>query len=525
LVPGFAKRYFVNRKLRQLGDIERLLAAELPQLLARENQARPAASATTDGRRAFQSVARVAHLLGYSLLGKLQGEFREGRWLEVLQTAASMGAVTLGVVPYLAAFATQHKDDGLLAAVAARFPRARPALTDGGKAWLTDTWGETDNDALAVEAVAAEAAVAGRRLTCVTCRDGVPPTAMRLHNFAPVGELELPECDRPRLWFPPFLETIEWLEQQGFHELIVATPGPLGMAGLGAAKLLGLSVSGVYQTDLPRHVGQITRDPAMEELTWKFLRWFYGQMDRVLVPSECYRRHLAANGFDRQRLRVAGHGVDPQQFQPGRRDPRFNARWGLRGAFTFLFAGRVAAETNIELLLGEFARLRSTLPQVNLAVVGDGPLLDALRSRYRGLHVAFTGPLRGEALATAYASADALVVPSRTLRFAPAVLEAQAAGLPAIVSDWGDPRDIVEQGGSGMMVNVQCPGALASAMHRMATHPAEHAHWRRAATAHAHRHTWRRVVERIWADEPPAPPPCDRGAPESVAELIALDVA
>ena len=63
----------------------------------------------------------------------------------------------------------------------------------------------------------------------------------------------------------------------------------------------------------------------------------------------------------------------------------------------------------------------------------------------------FTGYLAGEALATAYASADIFVFPSTTDTFGNVILEAQACGLPVIVSDVGGPRELVENGVNGFV--------------------------------------------------------------------------
>jgi glycosyltransferase involved in cell wall biosynthesis len=76
--------------------------------------------------------------------------------------------------------------------------------------------------------------------------------------------------------------------------------------------------------------------------------------------------------------------------------------------------------------------------------------------------------LEGEALAAAYASADAFVFPSDTDTFGNVVLEAQASGLPVIVSDAGGPRENVEPGVTGMVIPAGDRGALVEAMGALA---------------------------------------------------------
>ncbi len=63
----------------------------------------------------------------------------------------------------------------------------------------------------------------------------------------------------------------------------------------------------------------------------------------------------------------------------------------------------------------------------------------------------FTGYLTGEPLATAYASADIFVFPSTTDTFGNVIIEAQASGLPVIVSDLGGPKELVEDVVNGIV--------------------------------------------------------------------------
>jgi glycosyltransferase involved in cell wall biosynthesis len=59
--------------------------------------------------------------------------------------------------------------------------------------------------------------------------------------------------------------------------------------------------------------------------------------------------------------------------------------------------------------------------------------------------------LRGKELAAAYASADVFVFPSTTDTFGNVVIEAQASGVPVIVSDTGGPKELVEENVNGVV--------------------------------------------------------------------------
>src|SRR5260221_11011806 len=79
--------------------------------------------------------------------------------------------------------------------------------------------------------------------------------------------------------------------------------------------------------------------------------------------------------------------------------------------------------------------------------VGDGPYLAELKRLLPD--AIFTGYLRGDDLAIAYASSDFFAFPSTTDTFGNVVLEAHANPLPVVVSDQGGPRGLIGDGGDG----------------------------------------------------------------------------
>ncbi len=528
LVPSFAVNFFMRRKLRRLSPAERMIVEEFAMLRHREEHHAPGTPA--DERRTFQTAARIAHMLGYSFLRKFEKHVQEGRLIDSLQSIASLAAVTLGITPYLAAFSAQHKDEPLLRAVTSHFPVARRfGQREDRRAWLTDTLADLNDVARTVQGLGAVARRQGKPLTVVTCLDRPLECELQMANFPPVGMFRLPEYEVQKLSFPPFLDIIEYLERNHFSELIISTPGPVGLTGLAAAWLLGIRTTGIYHTDFPLLVRHMTQDHAMEQLAWRYVVWFYSRMDAIIVPSQCYARQLQQHGFDPARMHVVGHGVDLDRFRPNLRRPGFWGRYGLKSGFTFLYVGRISRDKNLEVLAESFVRLAERRHDVDLALVGEGPLLAELRAKYRHPRMAFTGYLQGELLSRAYASADVFVFPSRTETFGDAVLEAQASGLPAIVSDTGGPREIVERHGSGLVVDMGAPAALADAMERLIGDADLRAQMRQAALRSAAENAWEDIFERFWrctrGDETVDDPSLQTVSAEPQSALIAMDVA
>src|SRR5204863_6721324 len=57
-----------------------------------------------------------------------------------------------------------------------------------------------------------------------------------IKNFPPIGEFELPEYELQKLSFPPILQMLDYIQREKFTEIIISTPGPVGLTALLAAK-------------------------------------------------------------------------------------------------------------------------------------------------------------------------------------------------------------------------------------------------------------------------------------------------
>lgn len=268
---------------------------------------------------------------------------------------------------------------------------------------------------------------------------------------------------------------------------------------MAAGRLLGIRLTGIYHTDFPQYVRYMTEDGNMEQLAWRYMLWFYDQMETIYVPSEFYRRQLAQNGFELRKLHVMKRGVDVTRFHPDKRTPGFFRKYGGGDSFKFLFVGRVSKEKNLELLLDAFLELKAQGQSAELVIVGDGPHLDALKQRYNRADVLFTGYLGGDELAQAYASADVFVFPSTTDTFGNVVLEAQASGLASIVSNLGGPAEIVRHGQSGLVVDVCQPGSLRNAMALLQSDDDLRTSLAHRGLLDARTNSWDQVLEDFWS--------------------------
>lgn len=138
--------------------------------------------------------------------------------------------------------------------------------------------------------------------------------------------------------------------------------------------------------------------------------------------------------------------------------------------FAFLCAARMSPVKNHALLIDAFAEAFAYNSEVVLRLVGSGPLEAQLRQLCtdRGVakQVEFLGVLNAEQLHDAMTKADAFVLASDVETFGVVVVEAQAAGLPVVVTASGGPDHLVEPS-NGLLVPVSDRGALRQALLEM----------------------------------------------------------
>jgi glycosyltransferase involved in cell wall biosynthesis len=398
------------------------------------------------------------------------------RFMNVFQTLGSAGSLYTLLSPYFISYSMFNQDRKLARDFVSGFNRRKQITApapDIKVAHFTDTFYEINGVALTLQQHSATAMSTRKDMTIITCRpeerglEGQPGVM----NFRPVGIFELPEYPELKLFYPPLLEMIDYCFEQKITHIHTATPGPIGLAALAVSRLLELPVLGTYHTSLPQYTAFLTEDHALELLMWKYMIWYYNQLDTVFAPSKSTMQELASKGIRKEKLKVYPRGVDIQRFNPAKRNGFFEKSFRLGGRFKLLYAGRVSKEKNMHILEQAFKDLCKMNVHVQLIIVGDGPYRREMENSLQDYPVTFTGYLTGEDLAQAFASSDLFVFPSSTDTFGNVVLEAQASGIPAIVVNQGGPMENVVDKKTGLIVQAGSIQALKDAMHLLVSSP------------------------------------------------------
>ncbi len=254
-------------------------------------------------------------------------------------------------------------------------------------------------------------------------------------------------------------------------------------AAVEAGQGLGVPTVGFFHSDLPRLMGDRFGGGVRRRLE-RYVGELYGRFDSVLAPCTAMASRLADWGVER--VRVQPLGVDLERFHPRHRDPDLRRRLGLGDATRLLvFAGRHSPEKHIDVLLEAMARLGAGY---HLLLMGPGmpgrvPANVSVVPRY----------CPPDEVATALASADAMLHAGTRETFGLVAQEAMASGLPVVAARAGALAEYVPLG-AGILCRPRDAADMARATRELFLNDPDA--MGRHARRHVERHfAWPRVID------------------------------
>ncbi len=206
----------------------------------------------------------------------------------------------------------------------------------------------------------------------------------------------------------------------------------------------------------------------------------------ALIGRVIFVSQDARDGFERRygpagrSWLVVPNGVDVDRFAVGGHQIR-------RETGTWACVAALRAPKGHMDLLRAWSQVVSEHPHIRLLIVGDGPeragLERAAQSAGLGSNVMFTGEVPD--VSGLLRDVDGVVSASLTEALPTALIEAAAAGLPAVATDAGGTREVVLDGRTGLLVPPERPTELARAVISLVEDPVRRRGMGRAAELHA----------------------------------------
>ncbi len=235
-----------------------------------------------------------------------------------------------------------------------------------------------------------------------------------------------------------------WREFAAFKPDVAHTHSFLGvgMEGLWSARRFGVPLVGtnhwaVSSFDMYAPLAR----KAFRYMSASAVVRYYQHCTYVTGPSRFTVEDMQVTGLSRP-CRVISNPVDTGTFKrfPTAVRHRLKTRLGL-GPATVIYAGRLAPEKRIDLLIHAVAKASAVLPDISLVLAGHGSYREKLQALAHslGIHkqVFFVGTLPHKQLAELFGAADLFAIASTTETQSMVLLQAMACGLPAVGVRYG----------------------------------------------------------------------------------------
>jgi len=302
--------------------------------------------------------------------------------------------------------------------------------------------------------------------------------------------LPIPGYPELKFGLPYYRRVLSALTTFRPQAIYVATEGPLGWAACKAAATLNVGVVSGFHTNFHQY-GKHYRLGLIENLGYRYMRWFHNNTAATLVPTQSQANELLSHGFER--VSVMARGVNSEQFSPVHRCQTLRASWGVQEHTpVLLYVGRIAAEKNLQLVVRTYEELKNQDDSIRLVLVGDGPELAAIRQRHPDIICA--GIQRGKALSRYYASGDIFLFPSLTDTFGNVVTEALASRLGVVSFDYAAAHEHTQHEDSAMLANFGDEQAFIRAALALSERPNLLKHIRNQARSLATKISWDSII-------------------------------
>ena len=186
------------------------------------------------------------------------------------------------------------------------------------------------------------------------------------------------------------------------------------------------------------------------------VRWLHRRLDAVVATTR--ETHAEARRFDipEQRVHLFGNAVDVDAFRPRTSDERSHLREALSidAAGAVIYVGRFAIEKNPLALVRSWSLAVPALPGWKLLFLGEGPLEADLSSAIADLGLSRTVAVIGRKanIPEWLGASDIYALTSTREGLSNSLIEAMAAGLPAVCTQVSGVEELVREPGSGLVV-------------------------------------------------------------------------
>jgi glycosyltransferase involved in cell wall biosynthesis len=345
--------------------------------------------------------------------------------------------------------------------------------------YLTDTLRDKNGVSNSLSAKLAEIQRQDYPVDFLICHPDAKPES-HLHVVRPLAEFGFPSFGEQQLRVPDLLEIAKIFYEGGYDRVVCSTEGPMALVALFLKYKFNVPAYFFMHTDWLDFFRHTTNLDSHElDRIRRVMRALYHQFEGVFVLNTDHRKWLNHShmGLPKERVHLTAHHVEQprRNIQPVRKSELFA---DASNATPVLFmAGRLSKEKGVLELPEIVGRAREQIPELRIVIAGVGPAEAELREQLPD--AAFLGWVSRERIEQLYAGLDLFVFPSRFDTFGNVVLEAFSQGMPVLAYNCKGPKDIIENGSNGYLV--EKIGQMSAQIVSHFAEPERHAAMRSAA--------------------------------------------
>ncbi|MDB5970867.1 MAG: hypothetical protein JWQ90_3317 [Hydrocarboniphaga sp.] len=399
--------------------------------------------------RSFEIPSQLsAMLLGSTASGKKSGKLDFKELLDQLAFPALIGVVLAGA--QFASTRALYENREFLNTFARQLGRSQHPQR---ALYLTDTLRDKNGVSNSLSGKLAEIQRKDLPIDFLICHADAAPEP-QLHVVQPLAEFSFPKLAEQTFRIPDLLEIANIFYRGGYDRIVCSTEGPMVVVALFLKHMFNVPAHFFMHTDwmdFLRHTTDLNQHE--RDRIRRLLRTLYHQFDSVFVLNSDHRAWLTGHemGLAESAVHLTAHHTEPATFNvvATRKSELIP---GANASTPVLFtACRISKEKGVLELPEIYHQARLAIPDLKLVIAGSGPAESKLRKALP--EATFLGWVDRQQLAQLYAGLDLFVFPSKFDTFGNVILEAFSQGMPVLAYNCKGPKDIIQNGRNGYLVD------------------------------------------------------------------------
>ncbi|HED17814.1 MAG TPA: glycosyltransferase family 1 protein, partial [Gammaproteobacteria bacterium] len=323
----------------------------------------------------------------------------------------------------------------------------------GRALYLTDTLRDKNGVSNSLSAKLVEIQKSDLPVDFLICHSDIKPE-LHLHVVKPLAKFTIPDFGEQELRIPDLLEIARIFYQGGYDRIICSTEGPMALVSLFIKHMFNVPSYFFMHTDWLDFI-KFTTDLTHHERDRirRALRVFYKQYSGVFVLNNEHRDWLTGHQMQLEPEKVFLTAHHSRQRDPDIRGVDKTELFidANKNTPVLLLACRLSREKGVFELPEIIDRAKRSLPELKIVIAGSGPAREELQKILP--EALFTGWVDKNRIAELYSGLDLFVFPSKFDTFGNVILESFAYGMPVVAYNCKGPKDIIEHGVNGYLVD------------------------------------------------------------------------